>query len=85
MARQTEWHFEVVGNGAFPIDMLRYDGAFPSRGTDASAIQRSIEGDRGRQIIRLTSVYHAPTKDRWRSFGWLVGDVGSFREEAPNG
>jgi hypothetical protein len=80
--RQKEWHFEVTGNGEFPIDMLRYDGAFPSRGVDASTIRRSFHDRSDRWVIQLTSVFHAPTVGRWQSFGWLVGDIGSFQKEA---
>ena len=85
MAKQTEWHFEVMGSGEFPIDMLRYDGAIPSRGIDAQAIMRSFDPGRERQIIRLMSVFHKPTVARWQSFGWLVGDIGSFKEQEAAG
>lgn len=72
------WKFEVRGRGRFPVDMLRYDGAFPSRSEDARAVEETFEvpSPAAKEIeiptIRLESAFHAPTVARWRSFGWLV-------------
>jgi len=59
--------FVVEGNGPFPWDMLRYDGAYPSRERDTATMLCSHE----RRTVGLCSG-HPPTVKRWRSFGWLV-------------
>lgn len=78
MAKKTDWTFEVRGTGPVPLDMLRYDGAFPSRQEDVNRIQETFEAPspatKAIEIptIRLRSTLHGPTVDRWRSFDWLV-------------
>lgn len=76
------WQFEVVGTGTFPIDMLRYDGAFPYQSSDAALIEAAMLGEQrianDPYRIRLTGHYHAPTAARWRSFGWLVQNVSRY-------
>ena len=57
------YRYEVQGVGLFPIDMLRYDSAWP-------ADSESVEAQ-GRRTVRLSS-YRQPTIDRWSSFGWTV-------------
>lgn len=59
--------FEVTGNGIFPIDMLRYDSAWPSTGEDAANISGS-----GRRTIRLRTIADQVTSARWDSFNWQV-------------
>ena len=68
--------YEVTGIGGFPMDMLRYDSAWPADSDGADAIWENIfyhdrEKRDGVKPIRLRS-YQQPTVDRWRSFGWSV-------------
>lgn len=66
--------FTVEGYGAFPLDMLRYDSAWPVDTSDAREIEASIavEGA-GRWTVRLNSAdRHAPTIGRWESFNCRV-------------
>ena len=67
--------FTVEGGGQFPLDMLRYDGAYPVSSSDVSAMT-----DRGRRRVSLATAH--PTKGnngltpkRWQSFGWVVVSV----------
>ena len=63
--------YEVQGSGVLPLDMLRYDGAWPanSEAVDSMRPPSAME----RRTIRLAS-YRRPTVDRWKSFGWVVVD-----------
>jgi hypothetical protein len=63
----------VVGVGPFPIDMLRYDRAYPTGMDSVSAITATLSryGRSGAQ--RVTVVSPQPlTAGRWESFGWKV-------------
>lgn len=61
--------FTVEGSGAFPLDMLRYDGCYPVSTIDAL----KIDGAAKRQITLRSSQGHcAPTSHRWASFNWRV-------------
>jgi hypothetical protein len=71
--------YTVTGVGEFPMDMLRYDASWPSRGEDVTAITRSLThrrrgayGVADKYTVRLNSL-RAPTEARWYSFGWTVG------------
>ena len=75
----------VKGKDGFPMDMLRYDAAWPADPDAVDAIWENIfYHDRERKVevnlvleraaakpIRLRSHYE-PTKERWNSFGWIV-------------
>lgn len=70
--------FVVAGQGPFPVDMLRYDSAFPDHETDAGKIERTFRNRGGAERIALrlvTDSPNAPTAERWRSFGWTVEAV----------
>lgn len=60
--------------GDFPIDMLRYDSAYPDSELDAGEILATFEArsrrraDRGIRLVGL----RRPTVARWESFGWSV-------------
>jgi len=73
MAKDYRKVITVRGTLAFPIDMLRYDHAWPRTEQDALKIQSCIEagGTYGRQEIELVSL-EMPNRDRWSSFGWEV-------------
>lgn len=71
--------FCVEGVGAFPVDMLRYDCAWPLRGVDTVMITKSIENTTTQRysVWLKTSgrVDVRPTLIRWKSFGWDVTTV----------
>lgn len=63
--------FTVTGSGAFPLDMLRYDGCYPHAQQDVS----NIEGREPRRSVtlrRLTVGKKDPEFERWTSFLWSV-------------
>ena len=65
-----EVYLVVEGNGEFPVDMLRYDSAFPAQECDTSAIGRH---ETRRVVLCRRSVNQEPgTPDRWRSFTWKI-------------
>lgn len=67
-------YYTVVGWGEFPIDMLRYDSAFPADAHAVAAIAQRLHQERPlaeKVEVRLGSP-RLPTFDRWRSFGWTV-------------
>ena len=65
--------FTVSGRGRFPVDMLRYDEAFPADGMSAANIVDN-PAER-RNVTLITHRRFGPTNDRWASFGWVVSDV----------
>ena len=65
------YRYEVQGVGPFPLDMLRYDSAWPANQESASRMVTGRREPEGRRIITLAS-HHHPTEDRWSSFGWTV-------------
>lgn len=68
--------FVVKGFGRFPIDMLRYDSAYPRTGDDASKIESAVTGELRKWEISLCSESrHAPTVDRWSSFLATVTEI----------
>lgn len=66
--------FTVSGRGTFPIDMLRYDRAYPASEQEAGKIERSFQrGQTGMYNVTLkTSDPTAPTVGRWESFNFNV-------------
>jgi hypothetical protein len=73
--------YEVEGTLPFPVDMLRYDGAFPEWETDSRKIESSIRMEEDGPVrVRLVAyadkdtaeTHRAPNKRRWESFGWKV-------------
>lgn len=72
-----EHKFEVVGQTAFPIDMLRYDSCFPETVQDSKMIKESLEspnsGMRTVGLVCLTGKTDwRPATDRWRASGWTI-------------
>ena len=64
---------EVEGQGAFPIDMLRYDGAHPASEQDsAAAFVVGKETRRVRVVHYSETPNWKPEYGRWQSFGWRV-------------
>ena len=66
------FEYTVVGRGPFPTDMLRYDAAWPAD-TGHGILEPRLERE-----VRLRSG-REPTIDRWRSFGWTIKDLRSYR------
>ena len=89
-------YFAVTGQGFFPADMLRYDGAEPLNEVEAGKMNERLHDEaedyheawkRTRELITicLMSDYkHAPTVARWASFGWTVTEV-RFTSNAAGG
>lgn len=71
MTRMSLKTYTVYGGGQFPLDMLRYDCAWPATQEDVAAID--YHADRGRRSVVLNS-YSEPTVARWNSFMWSVKD-----------
>jgi hypothetical protein len=83
---KKHYRYRVTGIGQFPIDMLRYDCAWPSTSEDAGRISELVcvgQGGPGdsetrarRTKYRLDGVVissdKAPTPERWESFLWHV-------------
>lgn len=82
MARKQYLHtFTVQGSGTFPIDMLRFDSAYPATETVSGRIEATF--NRHHDPLAGTSekpisLHHRgerdwePTVGRWESFGWSV-------------
>ena len=73
MSRITS--FKVIGKGPFPVDMLRYDQAWPRDGESAAAILTPVDrAERAaqRELQLCTDRRNGPTFARWASFGWTV-------------
>jgi hypothetical protein len=77
----------VSGKWPFPLDMLRYDCAWPAGSEDASTIamlsgvhRPSLEEVPVNNIhaVTLRSIQH-PQIERWRSFSWDVQTVETRR------
>lgn len=70
--------FTVVGTGAFPVDMLRYDCCYPVDTDSALAIVvgfRDSDYNEVRRVslrMRVTTPREGPTAERWLSFGWSI-------------
>jgi len=62
------YSYAVRGRGYFPLDMLRYDQAWPVDTLDLAVYTAPLTE---RVYIRLRS-FHPPTEGRWNSFGWEV-------------
>jgi hypothetical protein len=64
---------------AFPLDMLRYDRAWPDGPDDVLVIGAPIENRPESDItVRLVGVSE-PTIGRWESFGWRVIELKAVR------
>ena len=70
--------FTVTGRGRFPMDMLRYDCAYPAGSGDgieiAYTLDRSVGSGDTWHTVQLNS-HKSPTPARWASFGWIVDTI----------
>lgn len=72
--------FRVMGRGEFPMDMLRYDAAWPADTESAMKIAMPMypsedqrhDFARKRRVVTLYSAARYLTEARWASFGWTV-------------
>lgn len=73
MAKEYLKGITVRGGGAsrFPIDMLRYDHAWPRAEKDARLIANTFDDSATQIEIELCS-FNMPNRNRWSSFGWEV-------------
>ena len=74
---RERYRYKVSGTGSFPIDMLRYDCAYPCSSEAVSAMGAGSGPTREERLSRRTvelCSHHQPTRDRWQSFGWTVED-----------
>jgi hypothetical protein len=81
--------YKVRGRYPFPIDMLRYDRAYPNTERDSALVGVTdglcrVAGDATSQPVEITLVCrglapHHPTIGRWRSFGWEVTAIWNAR------
>lgn len=76
MPKQFQHIVSVEGKGAFPIDMLRYDGVTPRHESDSSKIGAygAIDADSAVvvELFCLAEKGWLPTYERWKSFRWKV-------------
>jgi hypothetical protein len=73
MRKPKEIRVTVRARMGFPIDMLRYDQAYPSTETDARAIERSVETKEAvTVVVVMDDGGLRPTHGRWASFGCEV-------------
>jgi hypothetical protein len=66
----TRW--VVVGSLPFPIDMLRYDSAWPASESSSSLIERTIRCDTDGPVQVVICTRRRLTVSRWESRGWKV-------------
>lgn len=73
MAIVKLYDYTVTGSNRFPLDMLRYDHAWPATQGDVTDINLSgnVRSGPDDRAIRIHS-NKAPTVERWASFGWRV-------------
>jgi len=64
--------YRVQGSLPFPIDMLRYDAAWPASETDSNIITSTHQYENKGLVQVEVRSRRPPTPGRWESFGWLV-------------
>lgn len=71
--------FSVSGPAPFPVDMLRYDGCYPSTQDDTARLARAFRSPFSDMTIHLSTINDqrrwSPTVARWNSFGWFVNAI----------
>ena len=71
--------FDVQFVGQFPVDMLRYDSAFPASEQDSGKIIDNIANHERGQTIRVGRFVETkktmPTIERWASFGARISNI----------
>lgn len=71
-------YFAVIGSGAFPMDMLRYDRCWPVNSDDAANLTDYSNND-GKPLVRravaLATIADRVESARWSSFGWTASSL----------
>lgn len=67
--------FTVTGSGAFPMDMLRRDQAWPSETDDALRIEHAARTTFATPPVSVRLIGLGLTPERWQSFGWNVSHI----------
>jgi hypothetical protein len=62
----------VLGFGVFPMDMLRYDKAYPLSEKDSIAISSTFYNKCSNYEINIGTSLAKFTIDRWKSFGVTI-------------
>lgn len=71
----------VRGALAFPIDMLRYDSAWPATEASSHLIEATLRHDTAGPIEVIVCHRKPLTSARWESFGWkVVGPLGADQQ-----
>ena len=87
MAKIWVTEYEVIGDGQFPVDMLRYDASYPADDQSAAAIlaeagfgMKPLKREPRRVTLRHRDSYSKwePTVGRWNSFSWSL-DMANVR------
>lgn len=81
MAAPIFQEYTVEGTGPFPFDMLRYDRAWPATEQDAGILHEHNSSNirsHERYKVKVRGL-RAPTKERWRSFGWNATTIANPR------
>jgi hypothetical protein len=60
------YRYVVEGRGPFPVDMLRYDCAWPYSQESVNYFDAD-----GKRMVEVAS-YREPNAERWSSFGWRI-------------
>lgn len=74
-------YFTVVGDGPFPIDMLRHGRCWPAEGKESA----QIESGPATRAVMLCGL-DAPDWGRWHSMGWRefhLQPFQSYRKKKP--
>lgn len=64
--------YVVRGSMAFPIDMLRYDSAWPATERDSHIIEATLRAENDSAVEVVIYARRPLTDGRWASFGWHV-------------
>jgi hypothetical protein len=78
MAKQYRYRYIVQGTGPFPVDMLRYDQAWPAREGEVEATQARGSALERHEVHVMGLAL--PTPARWESFGWRILNGSTERE-----
>jgi hypothetical protein len=64
--------YKVTGVGRFPVDMLRYDMAWPDGNEDSGKIVSPPKEVYTVTLSRTAHFHKQPDAGRWQSFGWKI-------------
>jgi hypothetical protein len=66
-------NYTVEGAGSFPIDMLRFDMAWPYESKDSGKIASPPRTESYQiNLSRAAHFHHKPDDNRWKSLGWRI-------------